>query len=106
MKIFNRFTAIAFTAALATAAGCASSETGKSTGEYIDDAAITTKVKTAFIRDDTLDANDINVETYKGTVQLSGFVDSREDVREAEELASNVEGVVEVRNDLRVKSDR
>lgn len=104
MKISARLTAIAFAAALA--AGCASSESGKSTGEYIDDAAITAKVKTALIRDDSLDANDINVETYKGTVQLSGFVDSEEDVDAAEEVAGNIEGVTKVRNDLRVKTDR
>lgn len=107
MKILNRLGTIAFAAALAVAAGCtASTENQKSTGEYIDDAAITAKVKTALIRDDSLDANDINVETFKGTVQLSGFVDSEEDVDGAEEVAGNVEGVVEVRNDLRVKSDR
>lgn len=104
MKISARLMAIAFAAALA--AGCASTESSKSTGEYIDDAAITAKVKTALIRDDSLDANDINVETYKGTVQLSGFVDSEDDIDAAEEVAGNIEGVTNVRNDLRVKSDR
>ncbi|HEX7029614.1 MAG TPA: BON domain-containing protein [Gammaproteobacteria bacterium] len=103
MQVLKRFSTIIFTIALATLAGCASTESQKSTGEYIDDAAITAKVETALIRDDSLDALDINIETYKGVVQLSGFVDSRDDVREAEEVARNVNGVVDVENDLRVK---
>lgn len=106
MNIRTRFAAIVIAFAAALAVGCASTESSKSTGEYIDDAAITAKVKTALIQDDSLDANDINVDTFKGTVQLSGFVDSKEDIREAEEVAGNIDGVVKVRNDLRVKSDR
>ncbi|HEX6928278.1 MAG TPA: BON domain-containing protein [Gammaproteobacteria bacterium] len=104
MRIMKRISIIATAGALAMVAGCASTESQKSTGEYIDDAAITAKVETALIRDDSLDAIDINIETYKGVVQLSGFVDSREDVREAEEVARNVNGVVDVENDLRVKA--
>lgn len=105
MRALKRFSTIIAATLLATAAGCASTETQKSTGEYIDDAAITAKVETALIRDDSLDAIDINIETYKGVVQLSGFVDSEEDVDEAEEVARNVNGVVDVENDLRVKGD-
>lgn len=106
MQIFKRFTTLFFAALLATLVGCAGSATEKSTGEVIDDAAITTKVKTALIRDDEVEAHDIDVETYKGTVQLSGFVDSRDDIDRAEELASDVNGVKEVRNDLRYRGSR
>lgn len=106
MQIFKRFTTVLFAALLATLVGCAGDSTSKSTGEVIDDAAISTKVKTALIRSDDVDANDIQVETYKGTVQLSGFVDEEGDIQEAEELASNVSGVREVRNDLRFRGDR
>lgn len=105
MRMFKQFPALVLAVVFGTLAGCAASETGQSTGAYIDDAALTAKVKTALIRDDSLNANDINVETYNGTVNLSGFVDSRDDVREAEELAADVAGVVDVTNDLRVKSD-
>lgn len=104
MQAFERLPAI-FLAALLALAGCASTESQKSAGEYIDDAAITAKVETALIRDDSLDAIDINIETYKGVVQLSGFVDSREDVREAEDVAREVAGVVDVQNNLEVKGD-
>ena len=106
MQTHKHFLAFIFAVMFATLAGCAGGESRKSTGEVIDDAAITTKVKTALIRDDTLSAFDINVETYKGTVQLSGFVESREDVERAEEVAGGVRGVVNVRNDLRVQSDQ
>lgn len=106
MHTHKQFLTFIFAVTLATLVGCAGGESRKSTGEVIDDAAITTKVKTALIRDDTLSAFDINVETYKGTVQLSGFVESDEDVERAEEVASRVGGVVKVRNDLRVQSDR
>ncbi|HEX6928956.1 MAG TPA: BON domain-containing protein [Gammaproteobacteria bacterium] len=105
MKIFKLVIPVFLAALLAALAACAGGGTEKSTGELIDDAAVTARVKTALIRDDSLDANDINVETYKGTVQLSGFVDDRSDIDEAEELASNVEGVRNVRNDLRYRGD-
>src|SRR5690606_30680972 len=106
MRALKNLSGILAAAALVIASGCASTENQKSTGEYIDDAAITAKVETALIRDDSLDAIDINIETYKGVVQVSGVVDDREDMREAEEVARNVKGVVRVENDLRVKGDR
>lgn len=105
MQIFKRYSTFIFAALLATLVGCAGGPNQKSTGEVIDDAAVTTRVKTALIRDDQVDANDVEVETYKGTVQLSGFVEDREDIDRAEELASNVDGVREVRNDLRYRGD-
>lgn len=91
---------------LAVAAGCASTETRQSAGEYIDDAVVTTKVKTALFKDDTVEGLDIAVETYRGVVQLSGFVESREDRRRAEEIARSVAGVKRVQNDLRLKSEQ
>lgn len=83
--------------------GCASTKESESTGQYMDDAAITGKVKAAFLNDTALKSGQISVETYKGVVQLSGFVDSQDQVRKAGDLAAAVPGVVSVRNDLIVK---
>lgn len=105
MQMFKRYSTFILAALMATLIGCAGDPTSKSTGEVVDDAAVTTRVKTALIRDNDVNANDVEVETYKGTVQLSGFVEDREDIDRAEELASNVDGVREVRNDLRYRGD-
>ena len=75
----------------------------ESTGEYIDDAAITTKVKAAIFEEPGLKSAEINVETYKGVVQLSGFVSSQASINRAAELARGVRGVKSVKNDMRVK---
>jgi len=83
--------------------GCASSRTHESTGEYIDDSVITTKVKAALLNDSSLKSFQIGVETYKGVVQLSGFVDSGDVRRRAGAVASGVQGVSRVKNDLIVK---
>ncbi|HEX7028511.1 MAG TPA: BON domain-containing protein [Gammaproteobacteria bacterium] len=83
--------------------GCAGTDTRQSTGEYIDDAAITSKVKSELLRDDRVSGLAVEVETYKGVVQLSGFVDSADERRRAEELAEEVNGVRNVRNDIQVK---
>lgn len=83
--------------------GCASTPTGSSTGEMIDDTVITTKVKAAIFQDDELSASEINVETFKGVVQLSGFVSDRSDVPKAAAVARGVAGVVSVTNSLVVK---
>lgn len=82
---------------------CASTSKTESTGEYIDDAAITAKVKAAILKDPALKITQINVETYKGVVQLSGFVDTREEAKKASNVAAEVAGVVSVKNDLIVK---
>jgi osmotically-inducible protein OsmY len=84
-------------------AGCAARGTSESTGEYVDDSAITAKVKTAIFKDPSLKTTEIKVETFKGVVQLSGFVDSQDSVRRAADLAASVPGVVSVKNDLIVK---
>jgi osmotically-inducible protein OsmY len=104
MKIAQRIVTAAFTAVVAiTAVGCASSPTQSSTGEYVDDAVITTKVKAAFAADPTVKATEINVETFKGDVQLSGFVAQPGDAQRAVEIARGVKGVTSVKNDIRVK---
>ncbi|KFI06425.1 BON domain-containing protein [Massilia sp. BSC265] len=104
MKIAQRLVTAAFTAAVAiTAVGCSSNPTSKTAGEYVDDAVITTKVKAAFAADPTVKATEVNVETYKGDVQLSGFVAEPRDAQRAVEIARGVQGVTSVKNDIRVK---
>lgn len=83
--------------------GCAATPTKESTGEYVDDSTITTKVKAAFIHDDTVKAFDVSVETFKGIVQLSGFVDTSEQKSRAGEIARGIAGVREVKNKITVK---
>src|SRR5512136_1800487 len=88
---------------VATFAACASTRTHESTGEYVDDSVITTKVKALLAEDDFLKSFQISVETYKGTVQLSGFVGSQKAVDKAGEIARSVKGVNSVKNNLIVK---
>lgn len=83
--------------------GCASTSQQEGTGEYIDDTVITAKVKAAIFNEPTLKSAEINVETYKGVVQLSGFVNSQADVNMVVQVARGVEGVKAVRNDMRIK---
>lgn len=86
-----------------TLAGCAPTETRSGTGEYIDDTVITTKVKAAILNDPALKVSEINVETFKGVVQLSGFVSSQADINRAVAVTREVNGVKSVKNDMRVK---
>ncbi|HET8609625.1 MAG TPA: BON domain-containing protein [Burkholderiales bacterium] len=87
----------------AVLAGCASTPSSDSTGQYIDDATITTKVKAAFVKDDEVSALHIHVTTFKGVVQLSGFADNQNEINRAVELARNVKGVESVKNDIHLK---
>jgi len=103
MRIDNRFTTFVFTILLATFVGCAGTSTREGTGEYVDDTVITTKVKAAIFSEPSLKSAEINVETFKGTVQLSGFVNSRADINKAADVARGVAGVKSVRNDMRLK---
>jgi osmotically-inducible protein OsmY len=104
MKYLIRvFSAFFLTLTLLTAAGCASTEKHEGTGEYVDDSVITTKVKAALLNEPGLSSAEINVETFKGVVQLSGFVTSRADINKAIEIARNVKGVNSVKNDMRLK---
>ncbi len=84
-------------------AACASTSKQSGTGEYIDDSVITTKVKSQLAADDFLRSFEISVETYKGVVQLSGFVDNQALINKAGEIARDVQGVVSVKNNLIVK---
>ena len=77
--------------------------TGEQVGEYIDDSVITAKVKAKLIDAPDLKAREVNVETYKGVVQLSGFVKDSNDIEKAGKIAREVKGVHEVRNDIHVK---
>ena len=98
--IFGCLILIVFIVALVA---CASTSKQSSTGEYVDDSVITTKVKTLLAEDDFLKSFQIGVETYKGTVQLSGFVNMQKAVDKAVEIARSVQGVKSVKNDLIVK---
>lgn len=103
--MFNVFRSLAVILVLGgTVAACAPTTTRESTGQYIDSASITAKVKTALIQDETTKARQINVETFRDVVQLSGFVDSATEKARAEQIARNVEGVRAVRNDLVVRT--
>ena len=88
---------------IATFAACASTATRGSTGDYVDDSVITTKVKSLLAEDDFLKSFQIGVETFKGTVQLSGFVNSQNAVNKAVDITKSVKGVKSVKNDLIVK---
>lgn len=103
MRLSNRFVTFIFAVLLASLLGCAETSTRQGTGEYFDDTVITTKVKAAIFNEPALKSSEINVETFKGTVQLSGFVSSRADINKAVELARGVKGVASVKNDMRVK---
>lgn len=104
MNTFSKALSAAFLAfTLATAVGCASTSQQSGTGEYVDDTVITTKVKAAIFNEPTLKSAEINVETYKGVVQLSGFVNSQADINKAVSLARGVQGVSGVKNDMRLK---
>ena len=100
MRITQRFTAILAACMLFVLVGCAPTSTSRGTGEYVDDAVITSRVKAAFAADPTVKATEVQVETFRGTVQLSGFVDSRESAQKAAQIAREVKGVREVRNNM------
>ncbi len=103
MKLFKYISMIIIAVMFATLLGCASTPKQSGTGEYIDDTVITTKVKAAVLDEPSLKSAEINVETFKGVVQLSGFVSSEADINKAVEVARSVEGVTSVKNDMRLK---
>jgi osmotically-inducible protein OsmY len=103
MKAFNLFANFFLVILLVSFLGCASTAKQEGTGEYFDDSVITTKVKAAIFDDASLKSSEINVETFKSVVQLSGFVNSQADINRAVELARGVKGVTSVKNDMRVK---
>jgi osmotically-inducible protein OsmY len=101
--ITRKWATLAGVLLMATALGCASTAKHEGTGEYVDDTVITGKVKTAIFNEPTLKSAEINVETFKGVVQLSGFVTSAAAENKAVVVARNVEGVKSVKNDMRLK---
>jgi osmotically-inducible protein OsmY len=120
MKQLKKITTISLAVLLAGLLGCASTKpkgdtattskdsnvasSKESAGEYLDDSVITTKVKTAIFNEPTLKSAEINVETYKGVVQLSGFVNSQTDINKAVDVTRNIKGVTSVQNDMQLKA--
>ncbi len=104
MKQLRQYLSALFLAVtLVSVVGCASTSKQEGTGEYVDDSVITTKVKAAIFNEPTLKSAEINVETFKGAVQLSGFVSSQGAINTAAQLARGVNGVKSVKNDMRIK---
>ena len=103
MKTFQRAVSLLSIVAVAGVIGCASTAKSEGTGEYVDDTVITAKVKTAIFEQPGLKSSEINVETFKGIVQLSGFVASQDSANLAMTTARTVKGVSSVKNDMRVK---
>jgi osmotically-inducible protein OsmY len=103
MKTFQRVASLISILAVAGTLGCAATTRHESTGQYVDDTALTAKVKTAIFEQPSLKSAEINVETFKGVVQLSGFVRSQDNVNTAMATARSVHGVASVKNDMIVK---
>ena len=103
MKLVNLFSSFFLVMLLVSFLGCASTAKQEGTGEYFDDSVITTKVKAEIFNEASLKSNEINVETFKGVVQLSGFVNSQANINKAVEVARKVKGVKSVTNSMRVK---
>jgi osmotically-inducible protein OsmY len=102
MKVLRRCSAFFIVALMAVAVGCTSTKP-QSTSAYVDDSWITTKVKSEILGEPMLKVTQINVETYKGVVQLSGFVDSAASRDKAVAVARSVKGVTSVKNDLQLR---
>ncbi len=111
MNKTKRIPALIFAGVMATALGCttmtgqdkSSTTSRESTGQYVDDTILTTKVKAAVLQEPLLKSYEINVETYKGVVQLSGFVSSQAEINKAVEITRTIKGVVSVKNNMLVK---
>lgn len=103
MHIARPVTTILLSFMLAMTSACSTSPTSRPIGVAVEDTTITTKIKAALAADPDVKGRDVQVETYRGTVQLSGFVDSPENIRRAADIARRTDGVREVKNDLIVK---
>ncbi|MGF6190900.1 BON domain-containing protein [Serratia sp. 2723] len=104
MKLFKTLSALCMAGILAMAvSACAPTAKSEGTGGYIDDTVVTTKVKSALLADKTIKSTEISVETFKGRVQLSGFVSSSADANRAVQVTRGVAGVKSVENDMRIK---
>jgi osmotically-inducible protein OsmY len=102
-RIYRLTPALVLSLLVALMVGCASTDSRSGTGEYFDDTVITTKVKAAIFNEPSLKSAEINVETFKGVVQLSGFVNSEADIETAVRVARSVKGVTSVKNDMTLK---
>lgn len=102
-KVLSIITALAAGSGAVLTSGCASTATQESTGEMVDNTAVTAKVKAAFVKDEMVKALDVKVETFKGVVQLSGFVNTAEQKARAEQIAAGIPGVKSVTNSIQVK---
>lgn len=104
MKLMKILTSIVMAAVVAlSVSACAPTKTQEGTGGYLDDTVITTKVKAELLNDDSLKSTEINVETFKGRVQLSGFVSSPQMANRAVSLTRSVKGVTSVTNKMQIK---
>jgi osmotically-inducible protein OsmY len=103
MKNLKQLSAFLLAIAFTSISGCAATETRESTGEYVTDSWITTKVKAALVKDPVVKATEVNVETFKGTVQLSGFVSSNAARSQAVVVTRGIEGVTGIKDDMRIK---
>jgi osmotically-inducible protein OsmY len=103
MNKHNFWTPLVIALAFGAVVGCAATPQRESTGQYIDDAAVTTSVKAAILGESSLKVAEINVETFKGVVQLSGFVRNEDNILTAVRVARSVNGVKSVKNDMRLK---
>ena len=106
MTPLHRLSILSIAILLTFALGCAATSTREGTGEYFDDSAITAKVKAEFLKELSLKSTEITVETFKGVVQLSGFVSSHDEMITAVVVARHVSGVKDVRNDTRIKGQQ
>jgi len=103
MTMLRRFSAFFIVALMVSVLGCASQSEPQSAGAYMGDSWVTTKVKAGILNEPSLKVLQINVETYNGVVQLSGFVDSAASQAKAVEIARAVKGVTSVKNDMRLR---
>ena len=103
MNQIKRISFVFLAALMLAVGGCAGTATHESTGEYVTDSWITTKVKAALVDDPAVKATEVNVETFKGVVQLSGFVSNQMAMNEAVRITRGIKGVTEVKNDMRIK---
>jgi len=103
MTMLKRFSAVFLVTAMVAALGCATQSEPQTTGAYMGDSWVTTKVKAGILNEPSLKVSQINVETYNGTVQLSGFVDNAASQTKAVEIARAVKGVTSVKNDMQLR---
>jgi osmotically-inducible protein OsmY len=103
MKYYNKFVVVFFAIVLVSLVGCASTAGQEGAGEFVDNAVITAKVKALIFNEATLKVFEINVETFKGSVQLSGFVSTQADIDKAVKVTQRVKGVKSVKNDILLK---